>query len=83
MLWKQIGWMKLEIKKNTDLSKKKLSESLVFSQHMKLTDSKLFKKSTKEKMRKICERILISYDSRRLKASRKIKKMRKLKFMIE
>ena len=50
---------------------------------MKLTDSKSFKKSTKEKMRRIYEKILISYDNRKLKASRKIKKMRKLKFMIE
>jgi len=50
---------------------------------MKLTDSKLFKKSTKEKMKKIYEKILISYERRRLKASKKIKKMKKLKFMIE
>ena len=50
---------------------------------MKLTDSKSFKKSTKEKMRKIYEKILINYDNRKPKTSKKIKKMKNKSSLIE
>ena len=82
MLLKQIGWMKLEIRKNWDLSKKKLSENSGYNQLTKLTDSKLFKKSTKGKTRKICEKISINFELKKLKASKKKKKMKSQKFAV-
>ena len=53
MLWKLIGWMNCEIKRNRDLNKKKLNENLDCKQYMKLTGNKLFKRSIKGKMTKI------------------------------
>lgn len=50
---------------------------------MKSIDSKLFKKSIKGKMKKIYEKIMINFELKKWKASKRKKKMKSQRSMTE